>query len=203
MKRGHRIVRGFTQRAALAAALASGAWFAAGVSAQPALSPDNGLQAFEVVRSVLQHPRCQNCHIPGDAPLQYDRGLVHAQSVMRGPDGRGAVAMRCATCHHDQNLPASYGDRVPPGAPDWHLPPPEARMVFIGLSPRDLCRVIKDRRATRGRDLSAMLAHIRDDKLVAWGWNPGGQRTPPPVAREETVVAFKTWMDAGAPCPGQ
>jgi hypothetical protein len=185
-----------------AAALAFGALFAA-AGVQAASSTDGGLQAFEVVRSVLQHPRCQNCHIPGDAPLQYDQGLTHAQSVMRGPDGRGAVAMRCATCHHDQNLPASYGDRVPPGAPDWHLPPPETKMVFIGLSARDLCRVIKDRRATRGRDLSAMLEHIRDDKLVAWGWSPGGQRTPPPVTRAGTVAAFKTWIDAGAPCPGQ
>jgi hypothetical protein len=175
---------------------------ASGARAQAASSSEGGLQAFEVVRSVLQHPRCQNCHIPGDAPLQYDRGLTHAQSVMRGQDGRGAVAMRCATCHHDQNLPAIYGDRVPPGAPDWHLPPPETKMVFIGLSAHDLCGVIKDRRATRGRDLPAMLAHIRDDKLVAWGWDPGGQRTLPPVTREQTVAAFKTWMDAGAPCPG-
>ncbi len=59
----------------------------------------------------------------------------------------------------------------------------------------------EDRRATRGRDLPAMLAHIRDDKLVAWGWAPGAQRTLPPATRAETVSAFKTWMDAGAPCP--
>jgi len=201
MKCEHRNIR--RDRASTAAAfLVVAMLLAPSAGAQAATSSDGGLQAFEVVRSVLQHPRCQNCHIPGDAPLQYDSGLAHAQSVMRGPDGRGAVAMRCATCHHDQNLPAIYGDRVPPGAPDWHLPPPETRMVFIGLSPHDLCSVIKDRRVTRGRDLPAMLAHIRDDKLVAWGWDPGGQRTLPPVTREQTVSAFKTWMDAGAPCPG-
>jgi hypothetical protein len=201
MKCAHGIIRRCPAPATVAAAF-FGALLAAGAGAQTAPSSDNGLQAFEVVRSVLQHPRCQNCHIPGNAPLQYDQGLAHTQSVMRGRDGRGAVAMRCATCHHDQNLPAIYGDRVPPGAPDWHLPPPETKMVFIGLSARDLCRVIKDLRATRGRDLPAMLAHLRDDKLVAWGWNPGGQRTLPPVTREDTVAAFKTWMDAGAPCPG-
>ena len=25
-----------------------------------------GLKAFETVRKVFQHPRCQNCHIPGE-----------------------------------------------------------------------------------------------------------------------------------------
>jgi hypothetical protein len=109
--------------------------------------------------------------------------------------------MECASCHQEQNLPISYGDLAPPGAPNWQLPPPKTKMVFIGLSPRDLCAAIKDRRATGGKDLAAMLAHIRDNKLVAWGWAPGGQRSLPPATRAETVVAFKTWMDAGAPCP--
>src|SRR5881296_1662576 len=95
------------------------------------------LAAFATVQQVFQHPRCQNCHIPGDAPLQYDQGRAHAQNVMRGPRGHGVVAMECAACHHDENLPASYGDHAPPGAPNWHLPPPETKMVFIGLSPRE------------------------------------------------------------------
>ncbi|HVS57647.1 MAG TPA: hypothetical protein VHJ55_15555 [Casimicrobiaceae bacterium] len=202
MQRLHWITRRFPMASA-AATLAFGAWLADGAYAQARPSADDAVRAFEVVRSVLQHPRCQNCHIPGDAPLQYDQGFSHAQSVMRGRDGRGAAAMRCAACHHDENLPASYGDAVPPGAPNWHLPPSETRMVFIGLSPRNLCQVIKDRRTTGGKDLAAMLAHIRDDKLVAWGWNPGAQRTLPPATREATVAAFKTWIDAGAPCPGQ
>ncbi|HEY3177751.1 MAG TPA: hypothetical protein VGL25_02590 [Casimicrobiaceae bacterium] len=170
------------------------------VSAQPA---DGGLVAFELVRSVLQHPRCQNCHIPGDAPLQYDEGLRHAQYVMRGPTGHGAIAMECNTCHGDANRPASYGDRAPPGAPNWHLPPPETKMVFIGLSPRQLCETIKNQRTTGGKDLTAMYVHLRDDKLVAWGWNPGGNRAPAPATQTETAAAFKTWVDAGSPCPTQ
>ena len=36
------------------------------VSREPALA------AFETVNAVLQHPRCQNCHIPDNAPLQMD-----------------------------------------------------------------------------------------------------------------------------------
>jgi hypothetical protein len=170
------------------------------VGAQPA---DPALAAFDLVRSVLQHPRCQNCHIPGDAPLQYDEGLRHAQYVMRGSTGHGAVAMECNTCHGDSNRPASYGDRAPPGAPNWHLPPPETKMVFIGLSPRELCETIKNPRMTGGKDLNAMYAHVRDDKLVAWGWNPGGNRAPAPATQAQAAAAFKTWMDAGSPCPTQ
>ncbi len=162
----------------------------------------NADQLFEPIRAVLQHPRCQNCHIPGDAPLQYDSGREHAL-VQRGPRGKGAVAMECAACHHDENLPVSYGAHAPPGAPNWQLPPPEAKMVFIGLSPRALCEAIKDKRVTRGRDLNAMLIHVRDDKLVGWGWNPGGERSVPPVSRPALVTAFEQWIRAGAPCPAQ
>jgi hypothetical protein len=159
------------------------------------------LQAFEVVRSVLQHPRCANCHIPEEAPRQHDMSLPHTMGVQRGKDGRGAAAMECATCHGRENLPESYGTHVPPGAPNWHLPPPETKMVFIDVAPARLCASIKDRAATGGKDLQAMLAHNRDDKLVAWGWNPGLGRNPVPIPRDRFVAAFKTWMDLGAPCP--
>ena len=41
--------------------------------------------AFATVQRVFQHPRCQNCHILGDAPLQFDAGVPHALAVTRGP----------------------------------------------------------------------------------------------------------------------
>ena len=160
-----------------------------------------GVKAFEGVRAVLQHPRCQNCHIPGDAPLQLDKGLPHAQNVQRGLVGLGNVGMQCGTCHGEKNPPASYGMHVPPGAPNWRLPPPQTKMVFIGLSPRELCTVIKDPEKTGGKDLKAMLEHVSHDKLVAWGWDPGPGRTIPPLSHDEFVAAFQDWMKAGAPCP--
>lgn len=160
-----------------------------------------GLDALATVTKVFQHARCRNCHIPGDAPLQFDDGRPHGQNVLRGPEGKGAPGLGCATCHDSKNPPASYGLHVPPGAPDWHLPPPDRRMVFIDLSPADLCAVIKDPAKTGGRDLQAMLRHITDDPLVGWGWNPGPGRTPVDVPRADFVAAFKEWMDAGAPCP--
>jgi len=161
-----------------------------------------GTAAFATVQKVLQHPRCQNCHIPGDAPLQFDAGTAHAMNVQRGADGKGAAGLPCATCHGAQNLPASYGEHVPPGAPNWHLPPPERKMVFIHVSTKDLCTRLQDQQQNGGKNLAALIEHVDKDKLVLWGWNPGAGRAPVNVPHAEFVAAFKTWADAGAPCPG-
>jgi hypothetical protein len=163
-------------------------------------SAADGLAAFETVRAVLQHPRCQNCHIPGDAPLQFDEGRPHSQNVRRGPSGRGAPGFECGTCHFSANPPASYGPHVPPGAPNWHLPPPEIKMVFIGVSSGELCRTVKNAKANGGKNLDALVEHVSGDKLVLWGWNPGVGRNPVSIPHAEFVAKFKQWVAAGAPC---
>ena len=162
----------------------------------------DGIAAFATVQQVLQHPRCQNCHIPGDQPLQFNEGRPHMQNVQRGADGHGVPAMMCSTCHQTENLPVAYGPHVPPGAAHWALPPPERKMVFIGLSPAELCATIKNKNTNGGRDLAALTKHVSADQLVAWGWNPGPGREPVPIPKEEFVVKFKQWVAAGAPCPG-
>jgi hypothetical protein len=166
----------------------------------PPVSEKDGLAAFETVRAVLQHPRCQNCHIPGDAPLQFDAGLPHMQNVLRGKDGKGSPGLACVTCHAAANPPESYGANMPPGAPNWHLPPPERKLVFIGLSSGELCRVVKDPKKNGGKDFAALMEHVAHDKLVLWGWSPGVGRDPVSVPHAEFVAKFKTWVDAGAPC---
>ncbi len=188
------------------AAALGGALFASGIAhsvlAQTSkASTADGVAAFETIRVVLQHPRCQNCHPPGDAPLQFDEGRPHGQNVKRGSDGQGAVGLRCGTCHFTKNPPASYGAHVPPGAPNWHLPPPKTKMVFIHLSSGELCRAIKNQQANGGKDLPALLEHVSSDKLVLWGWDPGVGRKPVSVSHDEFVSKFKTWVDTGAPCP--
>lgn len=160
-----------------------------------------GLAALETVRKVLQHPRCVNCHIPGDAPLQFDDSRVHAQNVKRGPDGKGAVGHSCATCHAEQNPPASYGAHMPPGAHSWHLPPPDKKMVFLNRTSAEIARVLKDPVATNGKDLQALIDHVTNDKLVLWGWDPGVGRAPVPISHADFVAAFKAWVAAGAPIP--
>jgi len=159
------------------------------------------LAAFATVQQVFQHPRCQNCHIPGDAPLQFDAGVRHAMGVMRGAEGHGAPGLPCATCHAESNPPASYGPNAPPGAPHWRLPPPEHKMAWIGLSRSQLCATIKSKKANGGRDFAALDKHVSEDKLVLWGWNPGGGRAPVSVSHEELVAKFKQWAAAGGPCP--
>ena len=171
------------------------------VSSRAAEGDAAAIAAFATVQKVFQHPRCQNCHIPGDAPLQFDAGFVHAQNVQRGPDGHGAPGLPCSTCHGEANLPASYGEHVPPGAPKWALPPPGQKMVTIGLSPKALCETIKDPARNGGRDFAALIKHVDEDKLVLWGWNPGGSRAPVSVPHDAFVASFKTWAAAGGPCP--
>lgn len=160
-----------------------------------------GVAAFATVQEVFQHPRCQNCHIPGDAPLQFDAGLPHAMGVVRGPTGMGVPGLPCSSCHATANPPASYGPHAPPGAPHWQLPPPEHPMVFIDLSPPELCAMIKDRNANGGRSLEALATHVTEDALVLWGWDPGEGRAPVPVPHDEFVARFREWADAGGPCP--
>jgi hypothetical protein len=176
------------------------AFFPGPAPAAARMTKEEGLAAFETVRAVLQHPRCQNCHIPGDAPLQFDAGLVHGQNVVRGRIGMGAPGLPCSTCHATANPPASYGEHMPPGAPNWRLPPPERKMVFIHLSSGELCRHLKDKEENHNMDLEALLRHVAGDKLVLWGWNPGVGREPVSVPHEEFVAKFKTWIAAGAPC---
>ncbi|UHQ22988.1 hypothetical protein LVB77_20465 [Lysobacter sp. 5GHs7-4] len=162
---------------------------------------EKAVAAFATVQQVFQHPRCQNCHIPGDQPLQFDQGLPHAMGVVRGPDGKGAAGLPCAACHGESNLPASYGPHAPPGAPHWQLPPPEHKMAWIGLPPKQLCEMIQDKKSNGGRDFAALLKHVSEDKLVLWGWEPGGDRAPVAVPHAQFVAQFKLWADAGGPCP--
>jgi hypothetical protein len=188
----------------LAGLLAVGVGTLAGAAPAVKVTPEQrqaALAAFTTVQTVLQHPRCQNCHIPGDAPLQFDAGIAHRQHVLRGPKGMGAAGLPCSTCHGTANTPASYGPHTPPGAPNWHLPPPERKMVFIGLSAADLCATVKDPKRNGGRDLAAFLKHVSEDKLVLWGWDPGVGRAPVSVPHDEFVAATKTWIAGGAPCP--
>ena len=159
--------------------------------------PDDaaGLEAFETVYAVLTHPRCMNCHPVGDRPLQHDASVPHALNVQRGPDDAGRVGRRCTTCHsqstHDQ-------PHLPPGSPVWRLAP--RSMGFEGKSPRELALQLKDPAQVHmtGEEL---VAHVRDDALVGWGWQPGPGRAPVPVAREDFVAAFDAWIAAEAPVP--
>ncbi|MBK7539983.1 MAG: hypothetical protein IPI49_32440 [Myxococcales bacterium] len=179
-----------------AAALALAIITQRGLAQSPAADPDaQARAAFLTVHRVLTSPRCRNCHPRGDRPLQFDDGVPHAQDISRRSVQNG---MPCSTCHRDRNgeLPGQ-----PPGAPHWGLPPASAPMVFEGKSPRELCEQLKDKQATGGRDLPALLEHIEKDPLVLWGFRPGPGRTPVPVPFAQFTAATRTWVARGGPCP--
>jgi hypothetical protein len=154
--------------------------------------------AFVKSYSVFMHPRCMNCHPSGDAPLQGDDSLVHSQNVQRGPDGKGVFALKCAASHQTENV---AGFHMPPGNPNWHLPPADMPMVFQGRSPRELARQLKDPKRNGGKSLQEILRHVEEDGLVKGCWNPGDGRTPPPLSHAEFSKAFRTWVEDGGPDP--
>jgi hypothetical protein len=175
-------------------------------AAQPTSAPHTNAPAsgdgtlFTALVPVLRHPRCMNCHSKGDYPRQGDDSHRHTMDVRRGPAGMGTTAEKCGTCHQDHNL---WDAHLPPGAPAWHLPPPSMPMIWEGLSDAQLCESIKDPKQNRGRNLDQLVEHLTEDKLVAWGWNPGIGRTPVPIPHDEFSAKVKAWRAAGAPCPAQ
>lgn len=112
--------------AGAAVTLAAATLLGTRTAAQPRPSTDDGVTAFATVQRVLQHPRCQNCHIPGDAPLQFDEGRVHAQFVKRGGDGKPAWRAPPATrppTRRRRTAPRCHLARptatCPPSRPRW------------------------------------------------------------------------------------
>lgn len=156
------------------------------------------LEAWDTIYSVLQHPRCVNCHPSDGIPTQGDDRRPHPQNVQGGDDGKGRYALRCDACHLDRNLDGAH---LPPGAPNWHLPPPEMPLVFAGRSSGELCRQLKDRAHNGGRSPEAILDHLAKDPLVLWGWSPGVGRTPVSTPHDELLAAVRAWIEADCGCP--
>ena len=159
---------------------------------------EEGISAFQDVYTVLQHPRCLNCHPSGDAPLQTDASTPHAMNVTRASTEAG---MQCAACHQIQNSEA-YGVLAgPPGAPNWHLPEKEMPLIFEGKTVAELCAQLKDLEQNGQNTLDQLYLHVAHDPLVLWGWEPGGERSTPPLKHEKFARQFRIWVDADAPCP--
>ena len=164
-----------------------------------ALTDDAGARAaFAAAAPVFFHPRCLNCHPVGDAPLQGDDSRPHAQNVKRGADGHGQYALKCSNCHQQTNLP---GENMPPGNPNWHLPPAKTKMIFQGLTAGQLCRQFKDSRENGGKTVAQIIEHVSSDSLVLWGWNPGDGRTLPPLNHADFAAKMREWANKGAACP--
>jgi hypothetical protein len=155
-------------------------------------------ELFLSIIPVLKHPRCLNCHANGDFPRQGDDSHVHTQNVKRGLYGFGKYGQRCSTCHQEENV---AGLNMPPGAPNWQLPPADTPMIWEGKTPGQICRQIKNPKQNNGKTIAQIVEHVTADKLVLWGWNPGEGRTLPPMDHDEFARRFQEWATNGAACP--
>jgi hypothetical protein len=183
--------------AGLALAIASSAaWVMHSASAQAPEAQSEVL--FAQMATVLQHPRCMNCHTREQFPRQGDDRHRHLMNMSRGSDDHGAAGLHCSTCHQAANQVTSGV----PGAPDWHLAP--LRMAWEGLSVGDLCRALSDP-ACGGMKPDQLVAHF-DTPLVAWAWSPGADahgrtRATPPLTHDAFVDITRQWVATGATCP--
>jgi hypothetical protein len=157
----------------------------------------SSFEAFRKAAVVLRHPRCLNCHIPGEQPLSGAAGEPHPMLVKRGSDGLGTKVLRCTTYHQETNgeLPHS-----PPGAKDWKLPPPETRMAWVGLDDQKLCSAILSTKVNGGLARDKIVHHMDSDSRVLWAWEPGPGRDTPPMDRHEFVELIRIWIEKGASC---
>jgi len=156
------------------------------------------LALFAEAGKVIQHPRCLNCHPNGNRPLQGDGMQLHQPLVVRGKDGFGAAAMRCASCHGAQNFEAAKIASVP-GNKNWHLAPIE--MAWHGRTLGEICSQLKDRSRNGDKTMAQMIEHMAHDDLVGWGWAPGIGRAPAPGTQKAFGDLIKAWTDSGAHCP--
>lgn len=153
-------------------------------------------KAFAQASEVLFHPRCLNCHPPGDAPTIRNDSQSHMLNVKRGPEGKGVAPMNCTLCHRETNQPGG-----PPGAANWHMPPESMPMVFQGRTAGELCRQLKDPKQNGGKAGEQIVEHISKDPLVLWGWSPGEGRTVPEMSHKEFIVKMNEWLAKGEACP--
>ena len=74
-------------------------------------------------------------------------------------------------------------------------------MGWVGLSRAELCRTLLDVKKNGGRSVADLIAHITGDQLVRWAWEPGPNRSPPPLTTGELENALDAWARGSAPCP--
>ena len=122
---------------------------------------------------------------------------VHASLPRRGKDGKGIYALKCANCHQTTNL---EGVHMPPGHPDWHLPPAHMKMVFQGKTAEQLAKQLVNPKTNGNKTLKQLMEHA-DDGLVKIGWDMGEGRSAPPLSHEAFKKAWITWIEKGAYAP--
>lgn len=154
---------------------------------------------FREMGKVIESPRCMNCHPRSDRPNQGDAMTAHVPAVTRGPEGKGAAGLECATCHGPANVAFANGTGSIPGNPNWHLAP--LSMAWEGKSLAQICAQLKDRSRNGDKTLAQLVTHNGEDDLVGWAWNPGVGRKPAPGTQQQFGALTDAWVKTGARCP--
>ena len=154
---------------------------------------------FTEMGKVINSPRCMNCHPRSDRPNQGDAMMPHVPAVTRGPEGKGAPGLECATCHGPANVAFANGTGSIPGNPKWHLAP--ISMAWEGKSLAQICAQLKDTSRNGGKSLAQLVTHNGGDDLVGWAWHPGVGRKPAPGTQEQFGALTDAWVKSGARCP--
>ena len=150
---------------------------------------------FVEAGKVIQHPRCLNCHPVGERPTQGADMHPHQPLVVRGDDDKGAIGMRCTTCHQGANFEPSGV----PGHPLWHVAPKS--MAWQTKTLGQICEQVKDPKRNGGKTLAQIEEHMAHDSLVGWGWMPGANREPAPGTQAQFGALISAWIASGAACP--
>jgi len=82
------------------------------------------------------------------------------------------------------------------------MSPANMKMVFQGKTAGQLCRQLKDPAKNGGlKTPGDAIHHIESDPLILWAWEPGNDRTTPPMSHSKFLELMKTWVANGAACP--
>ena len=178
--------------------------------------------AFAYLHAVATHQRCVNCHGTDHAgqrvPTVGDTMALHPMNITERhnprkqcptPEERNRLAplgaIKCTSCHGVENSREPGG---PPGAWDahleWQMPTRDITRLQRGMSKQALCRNwhaaiqerVKQAEQCPGKKLSAselFTAHIAEDGLIAWAFDPGPGRTPAPGSLERLKAAARIW----------
>jgi hypothetical protein len=79
-------------------------------------------------------------------------------------------------------------------------------MAWEDKTAGEICRQMLDKRRNGNKTLAQIVEHLTEDKLVAWGWDPGTDvtgkaREAVPIPKPEFNRIVHAWAKSGAACP--
>ncbi|WP_292159834.1 hypothetical protein [Mesorhizobium sp.] len=120
------------------------------------------------------------------------RTFMPSMSSVADGSGFGNPHLRCAACHFSSNSNALHGL---PSTENLRLA--QAETAWFGKSSARICAQIKDPVRDGGRSLQRVGLHVRNDRLVGWGWAPRSDRAPAPAWPKRPIRRLKTgWRRA-------